>query len=343
MGTYLEPPDMPGSLLRTDRDRLRLVWRFLLFGVLFLVVDTALALAFMLAGLEVFDPAHATGPQLAGVLVFFVVNGAVVAAITLAAARFLDRRTLADLGVTFDAHWWRDLAAGGALGIGLVGGAYLAGLALGAFDATVAPTAPPAYPFVAWLALVVLTMVAIGIYEELVVRGYLLTNLAEGFAALVPRRWAIAGAIVVSSAGFGLLHGINPDVTVLGVVTICLAGVLLGLGYVLTGSLALPTGVHVTWNLTHVLLGLPVSGLAVDVGLVETERSGSALVHGGAFGPEGGLLGLTATLLGCVAVVGYARRTRRGVQADIAVPELLGGSDRRERDPRVGDGLDGRR
>lgn len=318
---------MRGSPLRTDQGRLRLLWRFLLFGLLFLAVDTAVSLSFYLAGLEVFDPADATGAELAGVLALFVVNGAAVVAVTLVAARFLDRRTVADLGVTFDADWWRDLAVGGALGVGLIGGAYLVGLAVGVFEARLVPTAPTGYPLVAWLALVALMMVAVGISEELIIRGYLLTNLAEGFTAVVTDRWAVAGALFVSSVGFGLLHGINPDVTTLGIATITLAGVLLGLGYVLTGSLALPIGVHVTWNLTHVLLGLPVSGLAVDVALVETRHSGPAVVHGGPFGPEGGLLGLTATLLGILAVVGYARHTGREDSTGVAVPTLLTDDD----------------
>lgn len=323
MGAPRDPTAMRGSPVRTARGRLRLPWRLLLFGVLYLLVDAVVSLGLLAAGATVLDPAEASGPQLAWVLAVFLANGTALAAATLAAARYVDGRTLRDVGVAIDANWWRDMAAGGALGVGLIGGAYLLGLSIGVYEATLSPSAPAGYPFVGWLGLVALTMVAIGVYEELIVRGYLLTNLAEGFAAVVSERWAVVAALVVTGAGFGLLHGLNPDATPFAVATIGLAGVLLGLGYVLTGSLAFPIGVHVTWNLTHVLLGMPVSGLAVDVALVETERSGSALVHGGAFGPEGGLLGFAATLVGCLAVVGYARRTDRGLRKGIAVPELL--------------------
>lgn len=342
MGSPPEHPAMRGSALRTDRGRLRTPWRFLLFGILLLVVANVVSLGFLLAGLEVFDPARASGTELAEVLAVFVVNGTALAAATLAAVRFVDRRTVRDVGLTFDVYWWRDLAVGLALGSGLVCGAYLAGLAVGVYDATLAPSAPPGYPFLAWLGLVSLTMVAVGVYEELIVRGYLLTNLAEGFTAVLGARLAIAGALVVSSVGFGLLHGVNPEATALAIATVALAGVFLGLGYVLTGSLALPVGAHVAWNLVHVLLGLPVSGLAVDVAVVETERSGPVLVHGGAFGPEGGLLGLAATLLGCLAVVGYARRTGRGLRDGVAIPELLGDVERPDRTPRDGRGDDER-
>lgn len=306
-------------------------WRFLLFGLVVLLVSNAVTLVFLLAGLEITEPGDATGSQLAGVVALFVANGAALVGATVLAARALDRRTLADLGLGIGAHWWRDLAVGGALGVGLVGGAYVAGLAVGVFEARPEPTAPPGYPLVAWLGLVALMMVAVGVSEEVLVRGYLLTNLAEGFTAVVTDRRAVAGALAVSSVGFGLLHGINPAASPLGIATISVAGLLLGLGYVCTGSLALPIGLHVTWNLTHVLLGLPVSGLAVEVALLETRRSGPAVVHGGAFGPEGGLLGLAATLLGCLVVVGYARHTGRGDPPDVAVPELLTGDENRDR------------
>lgn len=319
---------MRGSPLRTGRGRLRTPWRLLVFGVVVFVADVVVSIGLLLAGLSVTDPTDTTGGTLAVVLALFVATGVALVVATLAAARYLDRRTTADLGLAADARSWRDLAVGGALGAGLVCGAYLAGVAVGAYRPTVEPTAPATLPFVAWLVLVVLAMLAVGVYEELLVRGYLLTNLAEGFTAVVEERGAVVGALLVTSAGFGLLHGVNPAATTVGIATITLAGLLLGLGYVCTGRLALPIGVHVGWNLAHVLLGLPVSGLAIEVALVRTERSGPAVVHGGSFGPEGGLLGVAATLLGIVAVVGYARRTGRGFRTDVAVPTLRDGTRR---------------
>lgn len=322
MATPTQRSPMRGSPLRTGRGRLRTPWRLLVFGVLVLLADVAVATAFLFVGLSVTDPTGATGGTLAAALALFVATGVVLGVATVVAARYLDRRTAADLGLAIDDRSWRDLAVGGVLGAGLVAGAYLAGLALGAYRPTVDPTAPPTLPFVAWLALVALAMLAVGVYEELLVRGYVLTNLAEGFTAVVDERGAVVGALLVTSAGFGLLHGVNPAATTLGVATITLAGLLLGLAYVCTGRLALPIGVHVGWNLAHVLLGVPVSGLAIEVALVRTEPSGPAVVHGGSFGPEGGLLGLCATLVGIVAVVGYARRTGRGFRTDVAVPTL---------------------
>lgn len=320
------------SLLRAPTGRLRTPWRLLVASVLLVVVNVAVAVAFVAWGVPV-DPGDVEGPRLAIVLLALTVDGVAVGGAVIVAARYLDHRRLADLGLSVDGVWWTDLGVGAALGVALVGGAYGVGLALGVYEASLDPAGPAGYPLVAWLALVALTMVAVGVYEELLLRGYVLTNLAEGFTAFLGRRTAILAALALSSAAFGLLHGSNPSASTLGLVTITLAGVLLGLGYVATGDVALPIGLHVTWNLAHVLLGVPVSGLRLGVHLVETETAGPELLHGGSFGPEGGLLGLAATLVGCLAVVAYGRRTGRGLEPSVAVPSLRGersGTDERE-------------
>lgn len=308
-------------LVLTSTGRIRSPWRLSVAAVLVLFASLGVSGAFLSAGVPV-DPTTATGPALALALGVLVANGIGMAVAVLVAARYVDRRVLPDLGLSVDGRWWRDLAVGLALGVALVGGAYLVGLALGVYRVAIDPASPSGFPLAVWLILLVLTMVVVGFYEELLLRGYVLTNLAEGFTILFDRREAVVAAVVCSSLGFGLLHGINPSVTALGVATITVAGVLLGLGYVYTNRLALPVGVHVTWNLTQALFGSSVSGLQLGIRLVQTETSGPAFVHGGAFGPEGGLLGLAAALLGCVVVVVYGRRAGRGFEPNVAVPAL---------------------
>lgn len=307
--------------LRTDTGRLRTPWRLLVAGILFLSVNVVLTVGFLAAGVAV-DPREAMGAELAGVFVVVIGNGIAISLATVVAARRLDRRLLSDIGVSVTGLWWRDLAVGLAVGAALVVGAYLVGIAVGVYDPTVDPSGPAGHSLPVWLGLLTAAMVAIGVYEELLLRGYVLTNVAEGLTAFVGLRAAVVGALALSSAGFGLLHGANPNATALGVLTITLAGVFLGLGYVYTGSLAFPIGAHITWNLTHVLVGVPVSGLDFGIRLLHTDVSGPRLIHGGGFGPEGGLLGVGMTVVGCLLAVGYGRWTGRGLDKEIAVPSL---------------------
>ena len=309
------------SLLRASTGRLRTPWRLLVAGGGFLLVNLAVGGAALAVGYGV-DPGGAGGVGLAAALAFLAINGAATALVTLLAGRYLDRRLLADLGLRGGARPWLDPLAGAALGVVLVCGAYAVGAALGVYEASVDPSGPPAYPLSAWLALVVVSMVVVGVYEELLLRGYVMTNLAEGLTAVLGRRASIAAALIVSSLGFGLLHGANPAASPRSLATVTLAGLLLGLAYVYTGSLSFPIGLHVTWNLSGVLLGLPVSGLKIPVRLVRTDVAGDPAIHGAGFGIEGGLLGLGATAVGCLLVVGYARLTGRTFGETVATPAL---------------------
>jgi hypothetical protein len=71
------------------------------------------------------------------------------------------------------------------------------------------------------------------------------------------------------------------------------------LGYIRTGSLWFPIGAHVAWNvLLAKVAGLPVSGIDFGGSLLGTTVQGPEFLSGGAFGPEGGMLGVAALLVG---------------------------------------------
>lgn len=148
----------------------------------------------------------------------------------------------------------------------------------------------------AWTAFVLLFPAA---GEEILCRGYALAVLAD--------RWGNAVALVVTTLVFSVLHGANPEAGGLALFNIALAGLLLGLVRIVTGSLWAATGVHLGWNLAvGFLADLPVSGLAlVDAPLIEVSRPGRELITGGAFGIEGGLA-CTLVLAAAIAIV--ARR-----------------------------------
>lgn len=253
--------------------------------------------------------------SLAGILFSLWVSG-----------RFLDRRPLKDYGLLLNGGWWLDLAFGLLLGAALMTAIFLVEIFLGwvsiegVFESRVAGT-----PFWIALALPILLYLSVGIYEEMFSRGYQLLNMAEGlnYPFLGPR-----GAIVVawglSSSIFGVLHLGNPNATSLSALNIALAGLLLGAGYVFTGQLAIPIGLHITWNFFQgTVFGFPVSGLGpIGASFLSTKQSGPDLWTGGAFGPEAGLMDPIATLIGIsvIALWVRVRRGRVGIHTQLAEP-----------------------
>ncbi|MBC7234477.1 MAG: CPBP family intramembrane metalloprotease [Chloroflexi bacterium] len=233
-----------------------------------------------------------------------------------AAAQLLDRRPLADFGLHLDRHWWADLGFGLALGALLMTLIFLVELAAGWVTVRgTLVTHDPQLGFWPTILASLLLFVAVGFYEELFSRGYQLTNLAEGFAALRPRT-AVWLATILSGGVFGLLHLSNPHATWYSALGIAAGGVLtLGLGYILTGELGLSIGLHISWNFVQGnVYGFPVSGGSFFASFLFIEQGGPVLWTGGAFGPEAGLVGLMATLLGALLICAWVR-WRRGAIA----------------------------
>jgi membrane protease YdiL (CAAX protease family) len=232
------------------------------------------------------------------------------------AARFLDRRPVRDLGLGLDRAWWADLGFGLLLGAGLISALFGVELALGwvSVEGALATSGTRA-SFVPALLFPVATFLCVGFYEELIHRGYQIRNAAEGLSGLLGQRAAVLAAWALSSAFFGILHAQNPNATLLSTLNISLAGILLGCGYVLTGSLATPIGLHITWNFFQgAVYGLPVSGLGpFGATFLVSRQGGPDLWTGGSFGPEAGLLAPLAMILGTLLIFLRARRARTGV------------------------------
>lgn len=92
-----------------------------------------------------------------------------------------------------------------------------------------------------------------------------------------------------------------------------------GLAFVRTGRVWMPLGLHMAWNYVQgPVCGFPVSGLTAfpfDAELVRQHAIAhatklAALLTGGAYGPEGGWLGIIAR----VAVIGAILYVTRQIQ-----------------------------
>lgn len=227
------------------------------------------------------------------------------------AARVLDERRLTALTGPIDRVFVRELVFG--LGLGTMLVVAVAGIESGAGLARYSPSTMVEPAPWGRLGAAMGFFVAVALEEELWFRGYLLTNLVEAFATRLGETRARTAALVVSSIVFGLAHAFNPGANWLSTMNVAVGGALLGVTFAKNGRLGTALGLHFSWNATQSALDMPVSGLCVvDDVLVHREPSGPAWLVGDAFGPEGGVLGLGAMVVGIFAcVLREARRAPR--------------------------------
>jgi membrane protease YdiL (CAAX protease family) len=238
----------------------------------------------------------------------------IVASIWLA-GKWLDHRKFSNFGLHLNRHWWMDLLFGLGLGAGLMGLVFLWEYRQGWVTVTgTFQTSVPGLALSLGLVFSITKDLCVGIYEEMVSRGYLLTNLAEGVngVAGLSRRAAVGASMLLTSAIFGVLHAFNENSTVFSSANLAFIGIMFAVGYVATGELGLPIGLHMSWNFFQgTVFGLPVSGAKEGASILGIQQVGPALFTGGAFGPEAGLVGTAAATLGIVLIVAWARNRRR--------------------------------
>jgi membrane protease YdiL (CAAX protease family) len=140
-------------------------------------------------------------------------------------------------------------------------------------------------------ALWAVAFLMVGLFEELVFRGYLLASLTRGLNG----RWAV----VITSVLFGLAHTSNPGEGWVGIVCAVLISLVLAWSVLKTGTLWWAIGFHAAWDWAEsFLFGLGDSGAQMKGALLATHPAGPALLSGGVTGPEGSLL--------CVLVIALA-------------------------------------
>jgi membrane protease YdiL (CAAX protease family) len=202
----------------------------------------------------------------------------------LAGAQWIERRSVPELAFR---HALSEMAAGLVLGFVLFSTLMAILWAMGVFH----PTGLGATALASGMAMAVTS----GILEELLFRGILFR-----LSSRIVGTW---GALLFTSALFGLVHIANPGATWGSSVAIMLeAGALLGAAYAVTGRLWLPIGMHMGWNFTEgSVFGMSVSGFSADSGWLRGSLNGPRLLTGGSFGPEASIV---AVLL-CLSLAAY--------------------------------------
>ncbi len=299
---------MPSLFRNPDDHRLRALWRLLAVPALTMAGVWALT-----------PPMHGLlGPPLG---LRFALLGGFTGAVWLG-GRYLDRRPFRAFGFHRDRRWWPDFGFGLGLGMLLMAGLFGMEYALGWVTVTATYQAADAFGPSLFVAFV--SFACVGFYEELLFRGYLVRNLAEGFhGPRLDAHRAVIAAWGVSSVLFGVAHALNPNASPVSTLNIAGAGLFLGLGYVLTGELALPIGLHIAWNFAQGnVFGFPVSGGSDFAAQVLVIRQGGPDVWtGGAFGPEAGLLGLAAMAVGSLLTLWWVRRSHGRLHWHAALAE----------------------
>ncbi|AKF06378.1 putative metal-dependent membrane protease [Sandaracinus amylolyticus] len=282
-----------------EERRFRALVRLAIFAVLVLVVLFATSMLGSWLGGSLGARAVGFSAQVLGVI-----------AVGAFCAWALDRRPIRDIGLSPRRGYLVDVLFGvvlGAICMGAIAGLELA-LGWGAYalrhetdDALVA--AAPAF------GSTLTVFVAVALIEEVVFRGYPVPNLREMLPRAVRPDVAITIAVVISSLVFGVAHAMNPNASVIATAYIAFGGLFLVLGLVVQGDLAIPIGAHLGWNLFQNLFGMQVSGQTwLDEGaILRRDELGPDVATGGAFGPEAGLEGLGAMMLGIVLTLAWLR------------------------------------
>lgn len=271
--------------------RLRAGWRLLVQLILFVLVSLVIAIPVVIVTL--LEP----GSEM--VLLLLASDIPMVASV-LAARAWIDRRSIASLGLRLNRQALNDVLVG--VGISVLQVGTLFGLLWafgwlhldgGAWEQQ--SLGVVAGNLVLWFGLFIL----VGFAEELFSRGYQLQNLEEGLNTF----WAV----VISSSVFGALHLSNPNAALGSVIGVTLAGFFLAYPYLRTRQLWLSIGLHLGWNyFLGPVFGFSVSGIGTSH-LLQISVDGPAWFTGGAFGPEAGVVLLPALGVGALFVWLYTR------------------------------------
>jgi CAAX protease family protein len=296
--------DVAKYIFINEEGEFRSGWRVLAFFICFIVcaallfsLTKAFATLFPSFAFLVTEPSSESINR--DVLIYLgVSNGRNLAAAAVSSAicaRILERRSFGSIGFRFHRGWARDFLLGSLMGASALAIVVGIGVGFGAlsFDVLTRNWKSLLAGFLVTSAFFVIA----GATEELLFRGF-------PFQALV-HNLGDARAITITSILFGLAHISNPSASTFSTINTVLAGAWLGLAYLRTRSLWLPTGLHWSWNFAMVFVfGLPVSGFTTlgQLAWLRGTAGEPAWVSGGSYGPEAGLAATAGLVLSTLAI-----------------------------------------
>jgi len=209
--------------------------------------------------------------------------------ITFVFRRRIDRKSFVSLGFRFKGYAY-DAIAGGSLAIFIVCSSAILLKVTGHLkwmDIIFDPKA---------LFMTFGTVILIAFSEELVFRGYILSNLLDSFP-----KWV---ALTISALLFMFFHWTS--IGFFPLVNHLILGLILGINFIYTRNLWFSICFHIGWKFFEG----PVLGFSGDESfqtLLQTELSGDEKITGGVSGLEGSFILLTVSILSLLALVLFLR------------------------------------
>lgn len=251
-------------------NRLRVVWRILIFIFILLLTLSPLLLI------------NNSNLQFTGALIILLTG-------LYLNSKYLDKRDFSQYGLILRKTFFTDLLVGVLIGVFSVFLILLIGETTGILFVSEFIELPETILLLAFAY----KMLLVSTLEETFFRGYLFTNFFDGLKSKhLSQSQALIISIMLSSTIFGIAHFSNNNSSLLSMALLTINGIVWCIPFVITKNLGLSIGLHMAWNFTQTQLGFTMSGNQSLKSIYKIENIGSDILTGGTYGPEAGIIGL---------------------------------------------------
>ena len=279
---------MDRNIIAQNKTGVNLIFSLLIYIVIFVTLSIMLVAVFAL-----FIPKHEQSDNYIFVLQLIMLLTVLIT--TFSVQRWIDRVPFSYLGLFTRSRlrdiWYGFLAAVSIFAVGFGASCMIGLIQVENYS-------------VNWMALIssFVFFLIVSFSEEIMCRGYFLGRMLD---ARVNKFFAL----FASSLIFAILHIFNPNLTLLSLVNLVLAGCMLGATYIYVRNLWFPISLHHFWNwIQGGILGYDVSGTKTFSGILELSYPSYNIWNGGLFGFEGSLVCTILTVLYTVAIIAYFER-----------------------------------
>lgn len=265
---------------------------FILFSTVFSAI--VYALLKIPVGVDVWEQTliHSIGLEM-GMLAAVVISNLML-------LRLFDHRPWSDIGLSIEGRW-KDILYGMLVAVVLYGIGFVLLLALGQIEVT-GFRWDTEMLVSSWLFFVL-----VALCEEMMMRGYVLGRLLR-------TRLNKFLSLFISSVLFALIHIFNPNVALLPMINLVLAGMLLGVVFLYTRNLWFSISLHLFWNwIQGPILGFEVSGTTLGTSILALGLPQQNIINGGSFGFEGSIVCTVLMIIFIGAIILWFERKKQMV------------------------------